>query len=200
MFCYCLNNPITLKDNSGRLPIFSGLKSLLDKAISVLNSAKNKIVTAWERVKKYSVDKKIGEKVQESIHSVTSNLEFSAGLGQGLYVETSVGDMGVGFGMYGNYNTINYKDGELYTGQEMHVGFSVSLTQIFEIGFGEDSFRRKGELKYTESSWRGFNNTQESWTLYSVAVYPLFAGFSIRIGFDAVNFAEEVDSIWRGGE
>ena len=54
--------------------------------------------------KNYSVDKKIGEKIQESIHSVT----------------------------------INYKDGELYTGQEMHVGFSVSLTQIFEIGFGEE--------------------------------------------------------------
>ena len=46
-------------------------------------------------------------------------------------------------------------------------------------------------------SWFGLNSTQESWTIFSFACYPLFAGCSFYIGFDTITFFRDIDEIWK---
>ena len=133
-------------------------------------------------------------KAKKIMESVVKNIEFSAGIGQGIYAEFELLETSASVGMYGNYATINYQDGEWYTGQELHTGASLSATQFIEIGFAEDLFMQKGKT-VSKSSWYLFNNTQESFTIISAGFYPLFIGGSIRIGFDVITFINDYDTI-----
>lgn len=134
-------------------------------------------------------------KMKKTFSSVSRSVEFSSGLGQGIYAEFELFDFGAAIGMYGNYGTVNYSDGMWKTGQEVYVGASIAPVQWFELGFGDYTFLQGG--KATDSSrWSGINDTQESWTIFSAACYPLFFGGSIEIGFDLNSFLADIDEIW----
>ena len=124
------------------------------------------------------------------------NVEFSFGIGQGIYAESTFFEMvGASIGMYGNYGSINYQDGKWFTGQNLHYG--ITLSALFtEIGAAEDKFRYPGGADEITSWWL-INDTEESFTIYSSAVYPIFAGYSVRLGFDLNTFIVDFIEIWR---
>lgn len=71
----------------------------------------------------------------------------------------------------------------------------LSLT-LFGYNFGiyEQGFR-PDQGKYEIESGRGLYN-EDSFTIVSGAVYPLFIGGSFRIGFDVVQFCYDIDSLF----
>lgn len=177
MFAYCLSSPTNGSDPCGAC--FHHLKFWED----------------CEKCKANNSTEKFFENVTESAKSFVKNLEFSAGIGQGIYAEFEVFEVGISIGMYGNYGTINYSEGEWYTGQELYSGVTASITPWLEFGAAEH-FSRDNERNETCVRWFGLNDTQETWTIFSIACYPIFAGGSINVGFDVVTFLEEWDAIW----
>ena len=76
----------------------------------------------------------------------------------------------------------------------MYVGISGTLLW-YEFGAAEHLFKDSNGQELT-SAFVGLNTQQDSLTLFSVACYPLFAGFSISIGFDTISFFTGLDNIW----
>lgn len=134
-------------------------------------------------------------KIYQTAGSVINNLEFSIGVGQGFYFEAEIIDIGINAGMYGNYASLHYHDRKWNVGQELFVGVSASAVQWFEVGFGDYSFMQNGQV-VDSNTWWVLNDTQDSWTIFSVACYPLFAGGSISVAFDLNTFIGECDDIW----
>ena len=177
MFTYCLNNPANGCDHCGTC--FHHWRIWED----------------CDNCKEENKTEKFVSNVVNTVESAVKNLEFSAGIGQGMYAEFELFDVGIGLGMYGNYGTINYSQGEWSTGQELYSGATASVTPWLEVGAAE---HRSYDDMFNEeySCWTGINDTQETWTIFSAAFYPLFAGGSIYIGFNLNNFLDELDNIW----
>ena len=134
-------------------------------------------------------------KVKRSINSFVRNLEFSAGLGVGLGQECEILDLGASLSANYDIFAVQYCDDTWNWGQCVAMSISVSATQAFEFGAGLDSFRKNGrEVK--SSGWLLFNNTKESWTIFSYANYALFLGGNVYLGFDLNTFLYEMTEIW----
>ena len=122
--------------------------------------------------------------------SVWNNIEFSAGVGQGLYAEVELLDaIGLEMGIYGNYATFRLEDGEAKFGQEVNMGATASLLG-YNLGSSNYIFKQYNEVLIDEER-NGFY-ADETLTLISIAVYPL-AGFSLNLGFDIVQFCKDLD-------
>ena len=128
-------------------------------------------------------------------NSIRKNIEFSAGIGQGFYAEFILFDFGGSVGAYGNYAAVDYSNERWKYGQEVYVGSSIEIMQWLEIGGAGYEFYQNGQI-VTSDSWMGLNSEKESWTLFSLACYPLFFGGSIRLGFDANTFLKETEEVW----
>ena len=135
------------------------------------------------------------DNITATVKSVVRNIDISAGIGQGIYTEFKLFEVGIGIGMYGNYGTINYSQGVWSTGQELYFGITATLTPWLEFGAAEH-YSRDSRNKEEHTSWIGYNDTQDTWTICSFAFYPLFAGVSFSVGFDILTFLEEYDVIW----
>ena len=177
MFAYCGNNPVNCVDLCGHC--FHHWKFWED----------------CEKCKENNATERTWENIWDTIQAIGKNIEFSAGIGQGIYGEFEFFETGVGVGMYCNFGTITYSQGEWSTGQELYNGLTFSLTPWLEFGAAEHTYR---DADYNEeyTSWKWYNDTQETWTIFSVACYPIFCGGSISVGFDIVTFLEDVDVIW----
>ena len=182
MFAYCNNNPVNALDAHGKYPV-SVMSDYSDDILEYRDWLAQRPQKAKEM------------KIKKTVRSLFKNFEVSAGIGQGIYAEFDLFEIGVGLGMYGNYGTINYSNGKFYTGQELFVGATSSLLGQ-EIGFAEHSFRRTGEANYNTNSWSWINSKQESFTLFSVACYPLFFGASISIGYNLNSLLSDLSEIY----
>ena len=188
MFAYCINNPVILLDANG-------FRAMMVCNMSIYNDGGGLSKNKGTEINKQTHT--LLEKASQIADAFLYNLEFSAGIGQGIYGEFEVAELiGCGIGMYGNYGTVNYSQGEWFTGQEIYIGATAGLLFV-EAGAAEHATRKTGE-EYSVNSWAGINNTQESYTIFSTAVYPLFVGFSLSIGFDAITFIQQLDKIIGG--
>ena len=189
---YCLNNPVNLYDKTGKTA-----DSYAGWGGGLIGEWLYELITGKTHPNKQAreLENQIIEQQLSTIVPITkilfNNLELSGGVGQGIYYETTILDViGVQLGMYGNYAELQLKDGKLRFGQSVNSELSVTLFGhnfgIYEQGFRPDM----GE--YEIESDRGFYN-DDSFTIYSVAVYPLFIGGSFRIGFDIVQFCYDID-------
>ena len=196
MFAYCGNNPVNYIDSLGLSPMYpwEDVPGYLGRLIGEWIS---EVIQTDEEETDEKGNTTFKAKVKKTAKSVGRNVEFSAGFGQGYYAEADVMEFGASIGMYGNYGTINYKDGKWYTGQEVNIGLSLSATQWLEVGFGDYTFLQSGKV-IESSTWAGLNNTKESWTIFSAAAY-FIAGGSIYVGFDLNTFLTDFESIWMEG-
>ena len=193
MFAYCNNNPVRNMDASGCFPMAT---NRFASNFMLCDGSQTGGGLPIDNNTGAGVDKtSVASKLLSSVNLALQSIEVSAGIGQGAYVEFDVLEtVGVGIGMYGNYVTLNYADGEFYGGQEMYVGISGTLLW-YEFGAAEHLFKDSNGQELT-SAFVGLNTQQDSLTLFTVACYPLCAGFSISIGFDTISFFTGLDNIW----
>ena len=186
MFAYCGNNPVSRYDPTGKRYCM----------VHVYDGGGGGAVTTKESNTQSERDEvTVGSKLLSTASLALQSIDFSAGLGQGLYAEFDILDtVGIGVGMYGNYGTINYADGEFYGGQELYIGLTGTMLW-YELGAADHWFRDSQGQEQTRT-FIGLNTEQDSLTLFSFACYPLFAGFSVYIGFDTVSFFTGLDDIW----
>ena len=191
MFAYCNNNPVNTLDTSGTYPqhLLEDLHVRDSNPIAEYYGASN-----GNNSNKTAKPSAIA-KLKRTATSIMNNFEFSVGVGQGLYAEFNILEFGAALGMYGNYAALNYSDGQWMFGQEICETASLSASQAFEVGFGINRFLEKGKV-VESSSWYIINDTQESWTVFRAACYPLFLGGSIRIGFELNTFLNDMKTIW----
>ena len=181
MFAYCNNNPVNLSDPKSTIPFYDSpiQKAIDDFSLWYRESDENETddmgkLTLNARIKRFAM-------------ITGKNLEFSAGIGLGLYKDFEVLDFGFDAGMYGNIGSIHYSGGEWCTGQELYVGCTSSMIQ--EYGFSDYTFMQGGRI-VEHDAWGAFNSNQTSITLFSVSKY-LIVGGSISLGFNVVSFAKD---------
>ena len=188
MFAYCGNNPVVFVDSSGQFPtsLFFRLGQRIGKWLCKLAVGQddNEVLS-------------LGEKITQTFKSLVYNLELSAGVGMGLYGETEILDaIGLGAGVYATNLTTCYENGEWMFGNEAYVGISATFLWN-EIGAAESVFRPEGG-EWEGDHWVLYNDTETSITIFSASAY-LFAGGSVRIGFDLNTFLWDVSNIWGVG-
>ena len=189
MFTYCNNNPGNYSDYSGNRP--HAMTSSITNVI-LYCCYEGGTPSKWSESPK---EVSFREKMLQAGQLFLECLDFSMGVGQGLYVELEACDfIGVNLGFYGNYGTINYSNGEFYTGQEFYSGATATLLW-YEFGAAEHMFtNNSGES--SKSSFLGMNTQQDNFNLFSCGFYPLLIGFSVSLGFDTVSFFEGLDKIF----
>lgn len=133
-------------------------------------------------------------RLKRTTQAFLRNIEFSAGVGQGYFVETTILEaVGLGFGIYGNYFAIRIQDGQVEFGQEYNTGLAASFL-FHNFGFTEYSFSKDFKPSPIEVS-KGFYG-DDTYTVFSVAGY-IGVGGSIRIGFDVIQFGYDMAEIIR---
>lgn len=182
MFAYCNNNPANMSDKRGTIPFYD------DPLVKAIDD----FLTWYKGSDENEVDSKgnttMNARVKRLVKIAVDNLEFSAGVGLGLYRDFEVMDLGFDMGMYGNIGSIHYSDGEWYTGQEIYGGLTGSLIQDY--GFSDYTFLQNGQV-VEHDSWNYVNSEQRSVTIFSFARYYI-AGASLYVGFDVVSFLEDL--------
>ena len=173
MFAYCLNNPIIFDDTSGHFPSLSDVANFFKDCVKTISATTKKIA-------------KVGE-------SFVKNVEFSAGVGMGLFGKGEILDTGVDAGMYVTNVSFMYQDGEWGIGQESFAGITSSLLGS-EFG-AATSGTRIGDGEWQNQEWFIYNYHQESWTLFDVGLYA-GPGATVRVGFDLNTFLHDWDDIW----
>ena len=189
MFSYCGNNPAVFQDPDGLCREVGALLTWIDCKRSDCPTSR------------FYIENTATRKARDTLQAFCSNLELSLGVGQGLYYETEILDMvGVQLGMYGNYTEFQIRNGTITWGQRTNTNFSLSLLG-HNLGIYENYFKANDGTIETSSnvplsSASSLISSDDSITIASVAIYPLFAGFSCRLGFDLNRFILDLYEIY----
>ena len=181
MFAYCNNNPISCSDSQGARPV-SILERFGNKSIAVPNQVR------IDKPKK----KTINTKLQQTCKLVIDCVEVSAGIGMGLYAEGEVLDVGLGLGIYYNPLNLLIEDGRFQLNQEANMRASASAV-LHNLGY---SMSKNWSYDTVEPDVvnSGFY-PDDSLSILEGSAY-FIAGGSFRIGFDIIQFCENVNSIY----
>jgi RHS repeat-associated protein len=182
MFAYCVNNPINAIDYSGSLPLDIRFFNWIAKvAFKIgLSCAIN--------------EGKVDDKIEKTAEAVINNIEFSTGIGMGLYGGTTVLDaLGIEMGMYVTNWSLVYEDGSFRTTQEAYAGATASIGHL-EFG-GAESGTKTNQGEWDTTGWFGINPENDVITIFDFAVFA-GPGISISLGFDLGSFLWDVSEIW----
>ena len=189
MFACCQNNPVVYIDPDGLCREVGALLTWIDCKKSSCPTSR------------YYVKNEALRKACDTFHALCSNIELSAGVGQGLYYETEILEMvGVQLGMYGNQVEFQIRDGNITWGQSNNTVFSLSLMG-YNFGTYDNHFTAN-DGTVEQSSNNPFNSddmfiySDDTLTIASVAIYPVVAGFSCELGFDIIQFCEDIRKIY----
>ena len=193
MFAYCSNNPVRRVDSAGCWWGEDAWDWICDKGGEALDWAGDKLEEAADWIADTAVV--VWDKVERVGASLYNNLDFSIGIGQGLYLEGTVFDyVGVGAGAYVNYGSLQLNDGNWRFGQEIYSGATATVMGM-DFGTASYSYREKGNTIDT-NTWSVVDSKKDSVSIFSAKGYLLFLGASVDIGFDFGGFFRDLREIF----
>ena len=196
MFAYCLNNPVNLIDPRGSIPFADDPYAETYQRIGeMIGNWLSEIIRTDENERDANGELTLNAKLKRTGQSFYRNLEVSGGIGLGLYGEKTIFDLiGLSGGLYYNLFNLSLAEGEWTIGTEFQTGANINFF-FMNLGYIEGASGPYGTNPQFTVLEEGFYG-DETWTIYSVACYPL-AGGSFRIGFDIVQFVRDLDEIYR---
>ena len=189
MFAYCGNNPVNFHDPTGLCQHTFSIYFKVDCKQSDCPTSR------------YYIEAKALRKACDTLHALVYNIELSAGFGLGLYYETEILEMiGVQLGTYGNLAEFQIKDGKITWGQRNNTAFNMSLLGL-NFGTYESIFSANdGTVEQSSNipfhSNDSFLYSDDTITIASIAIYPIFAGFSCELGFDIIQFTADLRELY----
>jgi RHS repeat-associated protein len=167
MFAYCSNNPVRRVDSAGCWWGEDAWDWICDKGGEALDWAGDKLEEAADWIADTAVV--VWDKVERVGASLYNNLDFSIGIGQGLYLEGTVFDyVGVGAGAYVNYGSLQLNDGNWRFGQEIYSGATATVMGM-DFGTASYSYREKGNTIDT-NTWSVVDSKKDSVSIFRVTV------------------------------
>ena len=188
MFTYCNNNSVNLVDFCGSIPRELALTSYAmctDGGGGSFSS--NSVPIASVKVST--------QKAEQLLAAVLTNLEFSVGIGLGLYGETNALDFfGLGVGIQYNLIEVKVEDGDFSFQQSYNEGLSASVLFMDVL----QNLNEGGSRKLTFASPMGEfipDGYNKNWTILGGGAYFFMRG-SVYLGFDMISFCEDIDAIF----
>ena len=196
MYTYCGNDPINAIDPSGHIPNRAVMMTDGSTISDYSRAWANKALTELEERRKQEQREKIKEKIVGVGKAFWNSLDCYVGAGQGVYGEIDVLGFGVEAGFRGDYIAVHLKDGEFTAGQEVYVG-ATGTAVVYDIGIAGYEFTPyNGEPESDE--WIFYDKHQDSITIFGASGYFLYFGGTINIGFNPINFCEELWEVFYG--
>ena len=190
MFVYCGNDPINAIDPSGHIPNRAVMMTDGSTISDYSRAWANKALTELEERRKQEQREKIKEKIVGVGKAFWNSLDCYVGVGQGLYGGTNIGFLGIEGGFRGDYFAVHLEDGEFTVGQEVYVG-ATGTVFVYDVGIAGSEFTPNNGVPESEE-WVFLNKDQDSITIFGASGYFLYFGGTINIGFNPINFCEEL--------
>lgn len=142
----------------------------------------------------YSLEVSNAEKLVNTSNAVKSNIEVTAGFGQGVYLEADLLGVGASLGGYANYFELNYADSQFTERQRLHASYGLDFI-VFGLGKEVEDLVVDGVHYVGEPTpfftVLGINKDGEI-SLIGLACYAGYMGFSFDVSLDLVGFYNDV--------